>query len=80
MFLTPHTTFLSNISTDIFVLGLNHGPVIAGVIGAEKPQYDIWGDTVNVASRMDSSGVLGAIHVRFPFYAPVIFTNQNIFK
>lgn len=48
-----------------FILGLNHGPVIAGVIGAEKPQYDIWGDTVNVTSRMDTSGVLGAIHVRF---------------
>ena len=47
----------------MFILGLNHGPVIAGVIGAEKPQYDIWGDTVNVTSRMDSSGVLGAIHV-----------------
>ena len=45
--------------------GLNHGPVIAGVIGAEKPQYDIWGDTVNVTSRMDSAGVLGAMHVCF---------------
>lgn len=43
--------------------GINHGPVIAGVIGARKPQYDIWGDTVNVASRMDSSGEASKIQV-----------------
>jgi len=42
---------------------MNNGPVIAGVIGARKPQYDIWGDTVNVASRMDSSGEVGKIQV-----------------
>ncbi|XP_016416825.1 adenylate cyclase type 2-like [Sinocyclocheilus rhinocerous] len=44
-------------------VGINHGPVIAGVIGAQKPQYDIWGNSVNVASRMDSTGVLGKIQV-----------------
>ena len=43
--------------------GLNHGPVVAGVIGAHKPLYDIWGNTVNVASRMDSTGVPGRIQV-----------------
>ncbi|XP_034481363.1 adenylate cyclase type 2 isoform X2 [Drosophila innubila] len=42
-------------------IGLNHGPVIAGVIGAQKPQYDIWSNTVNVASRMDSCGVMGRL-------------------
>ncbi|XP_026990835.2 adenylate cyclase type 4-like [Tachysurus fulvidraco] len=42
-------------------IGINHGPVIAGVIGAHKPQYDIWGNAVNVASRMDSTGVLNKI-------------------
>lgn len=48
-----------------FVLrvGINVGPVVAGVIGARRPQYDIWGNTVNVASRMDSTGVSGKIQV-----------------
>uniref|UniRef100_UPI0037E94EA5 adenylate cyclase type 7 isoform X3 n=1 Tax=Semicossyphus pulcher TaxID=241346 RepID=UPI0037E94EA5 len=44
-------------------VGINYGPVIAGVIGARKPQYDIWGNTVNVASRMESTGELGKIQV-----------------
>ncbi|KAI4829814.1 hypothetical protein KUCAC02_001479 [Chaenocephalus aceratus] len=44
-------------------VGINHGPVIAGVIGARKPQYDIWGNTVNVASRMESTGELGKIQL-----------------
>lgn len=46
-----------------FLSGINHGPVIAGVIGAQKPQYDIWGNSVNVASRMETTGVLGKIQV-----------------
>ncbi|XP_052403510.1 adenylate cyclase type 1-like [Carassius gibelio] len=48
-----------------FVLrvGINVGPVVAGVIGARRPQYDIWGNTVNVASRMDSTGEPGKIQV-----------------
>ena len=44
-------------------IGLNVGPVVAGVIGARKPQFDIWGNTVNVASRMESSGAEAKIQV-----------------
>uniref|UniRef100_A0A182TC64 adenylate cyclase n=1 Tax=Anopheles maculatus TaxID=74869 RepID=A0A182TC64_9DIPT len=54
-------------------IGLNHGPVIAGVIGAQKPQYDIWSNTVNVASRMDSCGVMGRVQVSVPTHNGITF-------
>jgi class 3 adenylate cyclase len=44
-------------------MGLNFGPVTAGVIGTERLLYDIWGNTVNVASRMDSTGQAGFLQV-----------------
>ncbi|KAL0279830.1 UNVERIFIED_CONTAM: hypothetical protein PYX00_001308 [Menopon gallinae] len=49
-------------------IGINIGPVVAGVIGARKPQYDIWGNAVNVASRMDSTGILDGIQVTQEVY------------
>jgi len=44
-------------------IGIHTGPVIAGVIGQKKYSYDIWGDTVNVASRMESSGEPGKVNI-----------------
>lgn len=53
-------------------VGISSGPLVSGVIGARKPVYDIWGNTVNVASRMESTGELWRIQV--PDYTAELLT------
>jgi adenylate cyclase len=50
-------------------VGIHAGPAVAGVIGVKRFLYDVWGDTVNVASRMESTGEPGAVHVSDAVYA-----------
>lgn len=64
---------LKNISENAFNnftlrVGINVGPVTAGVIGASKPQYDIWGNTVNVASRMETTAEPDKIQITKEVY------------
>ena len=49
-------------------VGIHTGPVVAGIVGVKKFQYDIWGDTVNTASRMESSGKVGQVNISAATY------------
>jgi len=53
-------------------LGIHTGPVVAGIVGVKKFQYDIWGDTVNIASRMENSGEIGKVNISQSTYELII--------
>jgi class 3 adenylate cyclase/ligand-binding sensor domain-containing protein len=61
-------------------IGIHTGPVVAGIVGVKKFSYDIWGDTVNTASRMESSGKEGKVNISDATYESVKNMNQYQFE
>lgn len=81
-FVIEMRTKLSEINKDSYNcfqlrVGINLGPVTAGVIGASKPQYDIWGNTVNVASRMETTAEPNKIQITEEVYQILSEFNIN---
>lgn len=64
-FITRHREKNAAAGKPSFVMraGIHTGPVVAGIVGLKKFQYDVWGDTVNTASRMETAGEVGAVNI-----------------
>ena len=61
-------------------VGIHVGPIVAGIVGVKKFQYDVWGDTVNIASRMESNGPVGKVNISQDTYALVKEEKDLAFK
>jgi len=72
-FMTKRSAERSAAGTFAFEMrsGINTGPVVAGIVGVKKFQYDIWGDTVNLASRMETSGEVRRVNISAGTYVLV---------
>jgi class 3 adenylate cyclase len=72
-FIAKRKSSLESLNKPAFEMrvGLNTGHVIAGIVGTKKFQYDIWGDTVNIASRMESGGEPGKVNISESTYTLV---------
>lgn len=58
-------------------LGIHAGPIVAGIVGVKKFQYDVWGDTVNTASRIESNGMVGKVNISESLY--LLIRNEDCF-
>jgi class 3 adenylate cyclase len=61
-------------------VGLHTGPIVAGVVGKKKYAYDIWGDTVNIASRMESNGEAGKVNISASTYQHIKGHYQCLYR
>lgn len=59
---------VKNIAAFEMRLGIHAGPIVAGIVGIKKFQYDVWGDTVNTASRIESNGIVGKVNISESLY------------
>ena len=61
-------------------VGIHTGPVVAGIVGAKKFQYDIWGDTVNTASRIESNSQTGKVNISQSTYELLKHIDSFVFQ